>query len=291
MFSSKIPRLAIAQPTISLFTRSSTGTTVKRCLIGQPLCRQKHNRLYSTAQKSTPPPPPPPLSSSPSPQTFTWKSAVVLGMTAVGLVVYFRGEKEKLRAQKAKRERDTIKAMGRPHIGQPFELFNVNENKRTTSEELMNGQFTMIYFGFTHCPDICPEELDKMAQVVDAVKEEFGGNVLTPVFITCDPLRDTADVVREYVQDFHPDLVGFTGSPEELKRVARSYRVYSYLPPNVSADDDYLVDHSIFIYLMDPQGKFIDCYARDTTSEQVLHSFKNYMKDYLEDGGKLKSDK
>lgn len=214
-----------------------------------------------------------------------------MAITAVGLVVYFRGEKEKLRAQKAKRERDTIKAMGRPHIGQPFELFNVNENKRTTSEELMNGQFTMIYFGFTHCPDICPEELDKMAEVVDAVKEEFGDHVLTPVFITCDPLRDTAEVVKDYVQDFHPDLIGFTGSPEELKQVARSYRVYSYTPPDVSVDDDYLVDHSIFIYLMDPQGKFIDCYARDTTSEEVLHSFKNYMKDYLQDGGKLKSMK
>lgn len=212
-----------------------------------------------------------------------------MAITAAGLVVYFRGEKEKLRAEKAKRERDTIKAMGRPHIGQPFELFNVNENKRTTSAELMDGQFTMLYFGFTHCPDICPEELDKMAEVVDAVKEEFGDHVLTPVFITCDPLRDTAEVVREYVQDFHPDLVGFTGSPEELKQVARSYRVYSYTPPNVSVDDDYLVDHSIFIYLMDPQGKFIDCYARDTTSDEVLHSFKNYMKDYLQDGGKLKA--
>ncbi|KAK4513942.1 uncharacterized protein ATC70_005949 [Mucor velutinosus] len=286
MFLSKLPRQIIARPSIKpSFTRSITATaTTKRCLTEQPLYRHKGHRFYSTTQQKATPPPSPP-------QTFTWKSAVVLAITAVGLVVYFRGEKEKLRAQKAKRERDTIKAMGRPHIGQPFELFNVNENKRTTSEELMNGRFTMIYFGFTHCPDICPEELDKMAEVVDAVKEEYGDHVLTPVFITCDPLRDTAEVVKDYVQDFHPDLVGFTGSPEELKQVARSYRVYSYTPPNVSVDDDYLVDHSIFIYLMDPQGKFIDCYARDTTSDEVLHSFKNYMKDYLQDGGKLKSMK
>ncbi|CAO3656334.1 unnamed protein product [Mucor fragilis] len=286
MFLSKLSRQIIARPAIKpSFTGSITATaTTKRCLTEQPFYRHKGHRFYSTTQQKAMPTPPPP-------QTFTWKSAVVLAITAVGLVVYFRGEKEKLRAQKAKRERDTIKAMGRPHIGQPFELFNVNENKRTTSEELMNGQFTMIYFGFTHCPDICPEELDKMAEVVDAVKEEFGDHVLTPVFITCDPLRDTAEVVKDYVQDFHPDLIGFTGSPEELKQVARSYRVYSYTPPDVSVDDDYLVDHSIFIYLMDPQGKFIDCYARDTTSEEVLHSFKNYMKDYLQDGGKLKSMK
>lgn len=203
-----------------------------------------------------------------------------MGATAVGLVVYFKGEKEKLQALKAKRERDSIRKLGRPNIGQPFKLLNANEGREMSSEELMNGRFTLIYFGFTHCPDICPEELDKMAEVVDQVKKEMGEGLITPVFITCDPLRDTEQVVKEYVQDFHPDLVGFTGSAEDLKKVARSYRVYSYTPPNVSADDDYLVDHSIFFYLMDPQGRFVDCYARDTTADEVFASVKNYMNDY-----------
>jgi protein SCO1/2 len=212
----------------------------------------------------------------------------VLGATAIGLVVYFRGEKEKLQALKAKREREKIKKLGRPNIGQPFTLLNANEGRLQTSKELMDGQFTLLYFGFTHCPDICPEELDKMAEVVDQVKAEWGEGVITPVFITCDPLRDTEDVVKAYVQDFHPDLVGFTGAPEELKKVARSYRVYSYTPPDVSVDDDYLVDHSIFFYLMDPRGQFVDCYARDTTAEEVYKSVKEYMNDYIEAGGKLK---
>ncbi|RCH93411.1 Cu-binding protein, partial [Rhizopus stolonifer] len=240
--------------------------------------RSAHKRFFGTTAPPTPPPP----------KTFTWKSAAVLTLTAAGLVVYFKNEKEKLQAQRKKQERDSIRALGRPNIGQPFKLLNVNQNRLMSSEELMNGKFTMIYFGFTHCPDICPEELDKMADVVDTVKAEFGEDILTPVFITCDPLRDTEKVVKEYVQDFHPDLIGFTGPADELKQVARSYRVYAYTPPNVSADDDYLVDHSIFIYLMDPNGKFVDCYARDTTPDEVFTRFKNYMQDYLAEGGKLK---
>ncbi|OBZ84264.1 Protein sco1, partial [Choanephora cucurbitarum] len=142
------------------------------------------HHAYGTKAPPTPPPP----------KTFTWKSAVVLALTATGLVVYFKGEKEKLMAQRKRQERDSIRALGRPHIGQPFRLLNVNEKRVMSSEELMEGQFTMIYFGFTHCPDICPEELDKMAEVTDAVKAEFGEGILRPVFITCDPLRDTEEV-------------------------------------------------------------------------------------------------
>lgn len=212
-------------------------------------------------------------------------------MTGVGLGIYFKGEKEKLKTAKAKRDREAIRKLGRPNIGQPFTLLNVNEGRDMSSAELMNGRFTLIYFGFTHCPDICPEELDKMAEVVDQVKETMGDNIVVPVFITCDPLRDTEKVVKEYVQDFHPDLIGLTGSAEVLKKVARSYRVYSYTPPDVSPEDDYLVDHSIFFYLMDPQGKFVDCYARDTTADEVYQSVKNYIEDYVQEGGKLNYNK
>ncbi|KAI8983052.1 SCO1/SenC-domain-containing protein [Pilobolus umbonatus] len=251
---------------------------IKQCLPKTtPRCWTTSRRcLYSTKKPAI----------QPSPKTFTWKSAVVLGMTAAGLLVYFEKEKERIRLLREKRERDKIRALGRPSIGGKFELFNANEGKVTSTDEL-KGKFWMVYFGFTHCPDICPEELDKMAEVVDSVKSEFGEGVLVPVFITCDPMRDTPEVVKEYVKDFHPDLIGFTGDKDKLKKVARSFRVYAYTPPDASPEADYLVDHSIFFYLMDPEGNFIDCYARDTTSEEVLSSFKNYMQDYLQDGGKL----
>lgn len=209
------------------------------------------------------------------------------------------------------KEKEVSKSYGKPKIGGPFDLINAETEQRFSSNELA-GRFYMVYFGFTHCPDICPEELDKMAEVVDMTStfhiytcdidgpddwsgcifwiendKELQDGILVPIFITCDPRRDTPAVVREYIKDFHPDMIGLTGEQDEIRKVAKSFRVYVSSPPNVAEEDDYLVDHSIFFYLMDPEGKFVDCYAKDTTAEEVAASFKNYVKEYLAQGGKL----
>ncbi|CAO3643070.1 unnamed protein product [Cunninghamella blakesleeana] len=203
--------------------------------------------------------------------------------------MYFQNEKKKVEEERKKRETET-KSFGKPKIGAPFTLKNVSSGEYTSSDDF-KGQYYMVYFGFTHCPDICPEELDKMAEVVDNVKtdKELGEGVLVPVFITCDPRRDTAEIVKEYIADFHQDMIGFTGEQDEIRKVAKSFRVYVSSPPNVAEGEDYLVDHSIFFYLMGPDGKFVDCYAKDTTSEEVTASFKNYVKEYLNSGGQLKA--
>jgi len=108
-----------------------------------------------------------------------------------------------------------------------------------------------IYFGFTHCPDICPDELDKMAAIIDKVREASrGADVLRPIFITCDPARDTPEVLRKYLREFHPDIIGLTGTYEQIKHVCKQYRVYFSTPENVKPGEDYLVDHSIYFYLM-----------------------------------------
>ena len=93
--------------------------------------------------------------------------------------------------------------------------------------------------------------------------------------------------MKEYIQDFHPEMVGLTGSQDEIKQVAKSFRVYVSSPPDVKEGEDYLVDHSIFFYLMDPEGKFVDCYAKDATAEEVTRSFKSYALDYMNRGGKV----
>jgi protein SCO1/2 len=115
-----------------------------------------------------------------------------------------------------------------------------------------------VYFGFTHCPDICPDELDKMADMIDRVKAECG-EVLTPIMITCDPARDTPAVLKPYIKEFHPDLIGLTGEWEDIKATCKEYRVYFSTPSNVKPGQDYLVDHSIYFYLM---GEFIDPLVR-----------------------------
>ncbi|CAG8542414.1 3440_t:CDS:2, partial [Funneliformis caledonium] len=172
----------------------------------------------------------------------------------------------------------------------PFELLN-QDGKLVTDKDLL-GKFLLVYFGFTHCPDICPEELDKMSKVIDIInnEKEFGGNVLTPIFISCDPNRDTVEVVREYIRDFHEDMVGLTGSHEQISKVAKSYRVYYSQPPQLQPGDEYLVDHSIFIYLMNPDGEFVDAYGKNVDAEQTASSIVNHVKDFLERGGVIKKE-
>ncbi len=110
-------------------------------------------------------------------------------------------------------------------------------------------RISKVYFGFTHCPDICPDELDKMAKMIDLVRSKVG-NVLRPIFISCDPARDTPAVVKSYLREFHPDLIGLTGDYEQVKATCKAYRVYFSTPPDVKPGQDYLVDHSIYFYLM-----------------------------------------
>lgn len=126
----------------------------------------------------------------------------------------------------------------------------------------LEGSFSLVYFGFTNCPDICPEELDKMGEVVDSI-DATHGPIINPIFISCDPARDDLSLVSTYIADFHPRLVGLTGSYEAVKAACKAYRVYFSTPPNADPKGDYLVDHSIFFYLMDPEGRECERRAKD----------------------------
>ncbi|KAF9918698.1 Cu-binding protein [Lobosporangium transversale] len=222
---------------------------------------------------------------------LNWKTLAVFTATGAGLLYYFREEKKRVEAARAKearlaRENTTY---GKPKIGGPFSL--IDQNGVLTTNEDFKGRYMLIYFGFTNCPDICPEELDKMAEVLDTVNSDPKiGNVITPIFITCDPQRDTVSEVKNYVKEFHKDLIGLTGSMEEIAKVAKAYRVYFSKPPKVAEGEDYLVDHSIFFYLMSPEGEFVDCYAKDHTAEHVSESVKNHIQDYINKGGKVSKE-
>ncbi|KAF9570778.1 Cu-binding protein [Mortierella alpina] len=222
---------------------------------------------------------------------LNWKTFAVFTATGSGLLYYFREEKKRVEAARAEEARLAQESItyGKPKIGGPFSLIDHN-GVRTTNDDF-KGRYMLIYFGFTHCPDICPEELDKMAEVLDTINADPEvGNVITPIFITCDPQRDTVAEVNEYVKDFHKDLIGLTGTLEEVGRVAKSYRVYFSKPPKVADGEDYLVDHSIFFYLMAPDGSFVDCYAKDHTAEHVSQSVKEHIQAYLAKGGQISKD-
>ncbi|KAL1924718.1 uncharacterized protein VTP21DRAFT_4372 [Calcarisporiella thermophila] len=217
---------------------------------------------------------------------FTWKALALFVTTGVGLMVYFKNEKERLHKMRLEEAKQT-KSVGKPKVGGPFEL--IDHNGRTVTDRDFLGRFLLVYFGFTHCPDICPEELDKMSEAVTKINGDPKlGNVITPIFISCDPKRDTVEVVKEYVQDFHPDLIGLTGSYEAVAKAAKAYRVYFSTPKDLEEGEDYLVDHSIFFYLMGPDGKFVDCYGRESNVEGVVSSVKRYIEEYLESGKEIK---
>lgn len=129
-----------------------------------------------------------------------------------------------------------------------------------------------------------------MAQMIDGVKKSQDGVVMTPVFITCDPARDTPAVMKEYLAEFHPDLVGLTGKWEQIKKICKDYRVYFSTPPDIKPGEDYLVDHSIYFYLMDPEGDFVEALGRQHSAEEAASIISAHINDWKREGKPLRKD-
>ncbi|KAI9808605.1 MAG: hypothetical protein M1825_003755 [Sarcosagium campestre] len=206
---------------------------------------------------------------------FSWKAGLLFLCSGGALIMYFRYEKARLERQ---RIANAAKGVGKPKVGGDFDLRD--HHGRPFSHEDMKGKYALVYFGFTHCPDICPEELDKMSTMIDLVKKKCGPGAMRSIFITCDPARDTPAVVRAYLADFHPDMLGLTGTWEQVKAVCKAYRVYFSTPPNVKPGQDYLVDHSIYFYLMDPEGDFVEAIGRQHTAEQAASIISDHIGDW-----------
>ncbi|CAG7915698.1 unnamed protein product [Penicillium olsonii] len=217
---------------------------------------------------------------------FSWKAALLFVLTGAGMMLYFRVEKARL---ERKRMTEMSKGVGKPKVGGPFVLKDL-EGKEFTDEQL-KGKYSFVYFGFTHCPDICPDELDKMAEIIEMVKDSTKDEKLfQPVFITCDPVRDTPEVLRDYLAEFHTGIVGLTGTYEQIKNVCKQYRVYFSTPRDVKPGEDYLVDHSIYFYLMDPDGDFVECIGRQDTPKSAASVILEHINDWKREGKPLKTE-
>ena len=172
-----------------------------------------------------------------------------------------------------------MKSVGLPKLGGPFQL--TDQDGRSVSDQDLLGNFVLLYFGFTHCPDICPEELKRMAKVIESIDPRLRAKQpVLPVFVSVDPKRDTVDQMRLYVQEFHPKMVGLTGTPDQVAQISKAYRVYASSSQVNEDDMDYLVDHSIFIYLLAPDGSFIDYFGRDVPVPTIVERLQGHMSRY-----------
>ncbi|KAM5135276.1 protein SCO1 homolog, mitochondrial [Mantella aurantiaca] len=224
-------------------------------------------RLLSTL----PPPPPRGRHEPPRFGPVTWKSlaiTVALGGALMAGMKYIKKEKE----EKIEKERN--RSLGKPLVGGPFSLIDHTGLPKTDQHFL--GQWVLLYFGFTHCPDVCPEEIEKMMEVVDKIDAMDIVPNITPLFITVDPERDDPEAVAKYIKEFSPKLIGLTGSREQVAQVAKAYRVY-FSPGPKDDDSDYIVDHTIVMYLLAPDGSFVDYYGQNKNSAEISTSIAMHM--------------
>lgn len=152
------------------------------------------------------------------------------------------------------------------HEGQPFD----------STKDISEGEYGLIFFGFTHCPVICPTELQKFATIIDSLPADIAGKI-HPTFITIDPERDTVEVLKDYVPLFHPKILGLTGDVEKVHAILNDWKVYF-----TKVDDpqftEYTMDHSTYSYLVDADMNILGIYRMQNTEQQIVENIKTIVK-------------
>jgi protein SCO1/2 len=156
-------------------------------------------------------------------------------------------------------------------IGGPFQL--TDQGGQTVTDKSLQGRPTLIFFGFTHCPDVCPTSLFEMSEVLRTMGPD--ADRVNAYFISVDPERDTPEAMKDYLSSFDPHLKGLTGDPEVMAKVTTEYRVYAKKVP--LKDGDYTMDHTALVYLMDRDGRFVAPFNLKRTPEEAASELKRYL--------------
>jgi protein SCO1 len=156
-------------------------------------------------------------------------------------------------------------------IGGPFQL--TDQAGQTVTEKNLQGKPTLMFFGFTHCPDVCPTSLFEISEVLRAMGKD--ADRVNAYFISVDPERDTAVAMKDYLSSFDPHLKGLTGDPDAVAKVISGFRVYAKKVP--LKDGDYTMDHTALIYLMDRDGRFVAPFNLKRTPEEAAKDLKRYL--------------
>jgi protein SCO1/2 len=150
-------------------------------------------------------------------------------------------------------------------VGGPFSL--VDGDGKPVSDQTWRGKYMLVYFGYTFCPDVCPTTLSSVADALDKLGPK--ADRIQTLFITVDPKRDIPPVVKQYAAAFGPRIIGLTGSPDQIATAAKAYRVYYAEHRTGTGSDDYTMDHSSVLYLMGPDGRFIQPVRADQTGPEI----------------------
>ncbi len=171
-----------------------------------------------------------------------------------------------------KPKKPIVRSTGSALIGGPFALIDQNGKLRTDKD--FRGKPMLVFFGYTHCPDVCPAAL----QTVSAALDKLGADAakLNVVFISVDPKRDTPAHLKTYAKAFHKQITYLTGTSAQVAKAAKAYRVY-YNARKADADGDYTVDHSAFLYLMGPAGKNLAHFRHGTIPDSLVKSLRKHL--------------
>jgi protein SCO1/2 len=156
-------------------------------------------------------------------------------------------------------------------IGGPFQL--VDQNGKPFTDADLKGKWNLVFFGYTHCPDVCPTTLNELALALDRLGKQR--DKVGIVFITVDPERDTPETLKSYIASFDAPVTALTGTAEQVATAEKAYRVYSAKHP--TQNGDYDMDHSAVIYVMDPQGRFTATFTPDTGAAQVAERMQKLL--------------
>jgi protein SCO1/2 len=169
----------------------------------------------------------------------------------------------------------SVTTSGKALIGGPFKL--IDQHGKTVTDRDFRGRHMLIFFGFTHCPDICPAELQVISQSLDALGAD--ADKVVPIFVTVDPERDTPEVMGEYVKNFGTRFVGLTGSPEAIAEAAKAYRVIfsQFEYKGQDGKYGYSVDHTTLAYLMSPEGEYVTHFNYGTPADKMTEALRRYL--------------
>lgn len=194
-------------------------------------------------------------------------AAVVIALMAgVAWFGFFRGGDDKYAGC-----RQSAVAGGTGAIGGPFTL--VDQTGRTVTDADVITVPSLIYFGYTFCPDVCPLDNARNVEAVDILEEM--GHEVTPVFISIDPKRDTPEVLAEFAGFMHPRMIALTGTDEQVRAASRAYRTYFKVQD--TGDEFYLVDHTTFSYLVLPQVGFVEYFRRDLDADALASQISCFL--------------